>query len=72
MRRLVWASLPLGKGIVLDPFCGTGSTIAAAKALNLDSVGIENNSKYYKMALRAIPRLSELEINVWDEKNGSP
>jgi len=33
MRRLVWASLPLGEGIVLDPFMGSGSTIAAAESV---------------------------------------
>jgi DNA modification methylase len=30
MRQIVRASLPLGSGIVLDPFMGAGSTIAAA------------------------------------------
>jgi site-specific DNA-methyltransferase (adenine-specific) len=30
MRQIVRASLPLGVGVVLDPFMGGGSTIAAA------------------------------------------
>ena len=34
MRQLVRASLPLGKGVVLDPFMGAGSTIGAAKSLD--------------------------------------
>jgi site-specific DNA-methyltransferase (adenine-specific) len=28
LRRLVWASLPLGEGVVVDPFMGSGSTVA--------------------------------------------
>jgi site-specific DNA-methyltransferase (adenine-specific) len=60
MRALVRASLPLGKGIVLDPFMGAGSTIAAAKSLGLESVGVELDPKYFTMAKSAIPKLAEL------------
>jgi len=61
MRFLVRASLPLGKGVVLDPFMGAGSTIAAATYLGLRSVGVELDPKYFTMARAAIPRLAELE-----------
>ena len=33
LRQLVRGVLPLGEGIVLDPFCGAGSTLAAAEAV---------------------------------------
>ena len=59
MRQLVHASLPLGDGIVLDPFMGSGATIAAA-ALGLPSVGIEIDTKFYDQAAAAIPRLAAL------------
>jgi site-specific DNA-methyltransferase (adenine-specific) len=62
MRQLVRASLPLGKGVVLDPFMGAGSTIAAASHLGLKSVGVELDSKYFTMARAAIPRLAKLEV----------
>jgi len=62
MRALVRASLPLGKGVVLDPFMGAGSTIAAAKSLGLESVGVELDPKYFTMARSAIPKLAELAI----------
>lgn len=62
MRFLVRASLPLGKGIVLDPFMGAGSTIAAATYLGLKSVGVELDSKYFTMARCAIPKLAEFEV----------
>jgi site-specific DNA-methyltransferase (adenine-specific) len=62
MRFLVRASLPLGKGVVLDPFMGAGSTIAAAMYLNLKSVGVELDSRYFSMARSAIPKLAEFQV----------
>ena len=60
MRKLVWTSLPTGKGIVLDPFAGAGSTIAAAMAVGYESIGIEKRSEYFEMAKTAIPQLAVL------------
>ncbi|MCG3126971.1 MAG: hypothetical protein CHACPFDD_01827 [Phycisphaerae bacterium] len=62
MRQLVRASLPLGEGVILDPFMGAGSTIAAASAVGLRSVGIECNPAYFHLASRAVPQLAELLI----------
>jgi site-specific DNA-methyltransferase (adenine-specific) len=60
MRQLVRAALPLGVGTVLDPFMGGGSTIAAALAVGYDSIGIEIDPAFFKIAERAIPRLAEI------------
>ncbi|MGQ0665273.1 MAG: DNA-methyltransferase [Pseudomonadota bacterium] len=60
LRQIVPASLPLGEGVVLDPFMGSGSTIAAATACGLKSIGIEINREYYEMAKQAIPLLANL------------
>jgi len=60
VRQLVRAALPLGKGMILDPFMGSGSTIAAAAAEGVDSIGIEQNLDYYVMATRAVPQLAHL------------
>ncbi|MGE5591500.1 MAG: DNA-methyltransferase [Bacillota bacterium] len=60
MRRVVYASLPLGEGVILDPFMGSGSTIAAAEAMGLTAIGVERVPEYYFMAQKAIPRLSAL------------
>src|SRR5205085_2413817 len=38
LRRVVRAALPMGRGIVLDPFAGSGSTLAAANAVGYASV----------------------------------
>lgn len=60
MRQLVRAALPLSDGIVLDPFMGGGSTVAAALAVGYDSIGIESDPAFFKIAERAIPKLAEL------------
>ena len=58
MRQIVRAALPVGKGSILDPFMGGGSTIAAATACGLKSIGIEINEEYFQMAIKAIPKLA--------------
>lgn len=63
MRQIVRASLPLGEGVVLDPFMGAGSTIAAAIAIGYRSVGVECDSTYFEVATEAIPGLSALAVN---------
>jgi len=62
LRQLVRASLPLGTGVILDPFMGSGSTIAAAAACGLKSIGLEVDREYYEMAERAIPLLARLKV----------
>ena len=63
LRQIVRASLPLGCGVILDPFMGSGSTIAAAHACGLESIGVENNPEYYAIAETVIPQLSNLPVN---------
>jgi site-specific DNA-methyltransferase (adenine-specific) len=63
LRRLVRASLPLGEGIILDPFAGSGSTLAAANAVGYESIGLEKDPTYYQMALKAIPGLARLHVS---------
>ena len=58
LRTLVRGVLPLGRGIVLDPFCGTGSTLAAAEAVGYSSIGIEKDAHYFEIAKKALPRLA--------------
>ncbi len=63
MRHIVRASLPLGKGVVLDPFMGGGSTIAAAVAVGYESIGIESDAEFFHLAEKAIPSLSCLIVD---------
>jgi len=66
LRQLVRGALPLGKGIVLDPFAGSGSTLAAANAVNYESLGIEKDSAYVELANRSIPLLAQLSVKSMD------
>jgi site-specific DNA-methyltransferase (adenine-specific) len=63
LRQVVRAALPLGKGIVLDPFAGAGSTLAAAEALGYKSVGVEKDLHYFEMACDSVPALSRFVPN---------
>jgi len=47
--KFIYASSNEGD-IVLDPFCGSGTTLVAAKLLDRKFIGIEKNSKYYAMS----------------------
>jgi len=62
MREVVRAVLPLGEGIVLDPFAGAGSTLAAAEAVGYQSIGIEHDPRYLTLAKSAIRELAALDV----------
>lgn len=60
LRIIVRSLLPLGRGVILDPFMGSGSTIAAANAVGYESMGIEIDPTFYSGAQQAIEPLSTL------------
>lgn len=60
LRQLVYMALPLGAGIIADPFMGAGSTVAAAEVMGQACIGIERHEPYYQMALDAVPKLAAL------------
>ena len=63
LRQLVYAALPLGTGVVVDPFMGSGSTVAAAEAVGYSCVGVERYDEYYEEAAKVVPRLRALATN---------
>lgn len=58
LRTLVRGVLPLGEGVVLDTFAGSGSTLAASNAIGYESIGIEKDRDYFLTAVDAIPKLT--------------
>jgi site-specific DNA-methyltransferase (adenine-specific) len=47
------------QGLILDPFCGSGSTLEAAHRLNRQSIGIEINERFAEIAAL---RMRALEV----------
>ncbi|HTU17153.1 MAG TPA: DNA methyltransferase [Gemmataceae bacterium] len=67
LRQIVHACLPLGTGIILDPFMGSGSTVAAAMALKLSCIGVERFADYFALAKTAVSKLAALCIDETDQ-----
>ncbi|HTW58068.1 MAG TPA: DNA methyltransferase [Terriglobales bacterium] len=70
MRQIVRASLPFQDGILLDPFMGSGSTIAAAIACGLKAIGLEISRDYFSLAANAIPALAKFDPESASNRNG--
>ena len=68
LRKLVRGVLPLGKGVLLDPFAGAGSTLAAAEANGYASIGVEKDPQYFDVARAALPKLAALVVK---DENGA-
>lgn len=62
MRQVVQAVLPLGKGVVLDPFMGAGSTLAAANAVGYASIGVERDDAFFDLARNSVARLASVPV----------
>lgn len=60
LRQIVRAALPLGEGVILDPFAGSGSTLAAALTQGYSSIGIESDEEYYEMSKKSISALGRI------------
>ncbi len=67
LRQVVRAVLPLGEGVILDPFAGAGSTLAAAEAVGYASIGVEKDVEYFSVGSAAVPKLAALRVEGSDQ-----
>lgn len=48
--RAIFSIMDEKKGIIIDPYCGSGTTLVAAKILGHDFIGVEISENYIKSA----------------------
>ncbi len=65
--RIIHSILEDRRGIVIDPFCGTGTTLVAAKILGKDYIGIDISKDYVDYARRRLKEAQEEEPRVHKE-----
>ncbi len=65
--RAIYSIMNENKGIVIDPYCGSGTTLVAAKALGHDFIGIEISKEYIQYAENRLENSSKEEPNIQAE-----
>jgi tRNA G10 N-methylase Trm11 len=60
LRILVRSLLPLNHGWILDPFCGSGATVAACQAVGYSAIGVEVDTEYFSSLEENIRKLAAL------------
>lgn len=56
LKSLVTAFCPAG-GLILDPFCGSGSSLVAARACGREFIGVEMDANHHAVAAERLSRL---------------
>jgi len=65
--RVIYSILDERQGVVLDPYCGSGTTLVAAKILGNDFIGIEISDEYIKFAEERLKNYKKEEKFVKEE-----
>ncbi|MCX7049680.1 MAG: DNA methyltransferase [Candidatus Sumerlaeota bacterium] len=64
MKKLIQMFVPISRNnIVIDPFCGTGSTLIAAQILSVPYIGIEIENEYIIAAKKRLQQADNYEID---------
>ena len=54
LQHVLWLVAKWAEGTVLDPFCGSGTTLVAAAACNLPGIGIEIEERWCEIAAKRL------------------
>jgi site-specific DNA-methyltransferase (adenine-specific) len=65
--RIIYSILGEEKGTIIDPFCGSGTTLVAAKILNKDYIGIDISEEYVNYAIERLSKADEEKQRVLRE-----
>lgn len=69
-----WTPPPGRAALILDPFCGTGTTALVAQALGRDALGVDLSADYVRLAKWRCSQPSQAakaKARTWDEAQGS-
>jgi modification methylase len=65
--RIIASLLEEEDGVVIDPFCGTGTTLVAAKLLGKKYIGIDISEEYVEYAKRRLEKAEKEKVRVLKE-----
>ncbi len=65
--RVIYSVLEDKYGIVIDPFCGTGTTLVAAKILGKGYIGIDISKEYVEYAEQRLKHAEKEKLRVYKE-----
>lgn len=68
IRPLIRAGCPTD-GVVLDPFCGSGTTCMAAKSLGRDYIGVELKPEYVGLARNRVAEIPDKRVTSYCKEN---
>lgn len=67
--RIIYSIMNDENGIVLDPYCGSGTTLVAAKFLNKNFIGIDISPKYVDISKKRLQDYTQEESKIQEELN---
>lgn len=65
--RIIYSILDGKRGIVIDPYCGSGTTLVAAKLLDCDYIGIDISTEYVLYAENRLKNCEKEKKRVLEE-----
>jgi site-specific DNA-methyltransferase (adenine-specific) len=67
--RIIYSIMNDENGIVLDPYCGSGTTLVAAKFLKKNYIGIDISPKYVDISQKRLQNYTQEESKIQEELN---